>query len=302
MRRLLPAFLALCMALSLTACSFRSSEERQQMRAQMDYAKEAPAVDSFDYALDDGARLEPFELYSSDEVTITVLGIYETADEYILPLRLLNTGKDWYSFYGNQCTINGWLTQGSIYEQVCPNGMVDAQFRLAKSDLPLSAGPVGEIDLNMSCSTTGDNGYHDISHTIFLREVEDSTLDAISIAQERGYSIFLLDCREDDYGFYIDLAVENTGDRYLTLYADANPPVINGMDSDLTCWDSVWLDPDTKTVMTLELNWYELEECEVTSADEIQSFYIDLELTRSNTSDYIPLELDGETIQALLDK
>lgn len=288
------------MALSLTACSFRSSEERKQMRTQMDYAKEAPAADSYDYALEDGTRLEPFELYGSGEVTITVLGIYETADEYILPLRLFNTGKDWYSFYSNQCTVNGWLVESSLYEQVCPNGMADALLCLAKSDLPLSAGPVGEIGLNMSCSTSGDNGYHDISHTIFLREVEDSTLDAIPIAQSSSYTLSLLDCRQDDWAVYFDLVVENTSDRYLSLQADTAPPVINGIDSDFTCWDSVWLDPGTRSVMTLELSWYDLETCDVTSADELQSFYIDLELNRSNTSDIIPLELDGETIQSLL--
>lgn len=302
MKRLLALLLALAAALSLTACEFRSSEERKGMRAQMDYAKEAPAPDSFDYALNDGTSLEPMELYANDELTVTLLGIYETADEIILPLRLHNTGKDWYSFYSNQCTVNGWLVESFLYDQVCANGMVDAQLSLAKSYFPEAAGPVGEIVLNMGCSTTGNDGYYEISRTIFLREVEDSMPDAIPIAQSSSYTLSLLDCRQDDWALYFDLVVENTSDRYLSLEADAAPPIMNGIETSFTLWTSVWLDPGTKSIMTLELTWYDLEECDIQSAEDIKSFYVDLELYRSNTSDYIPLELDGETIQSLLSK
>lgn len=301
MKRLLALLLALAALLSLTACQFRTSEERKEMRAQMDYAKEAPAIDSFDYALDDGTSLEAITLYDDHGLTITLLGVYETADEYILPLRIHNTSDGWFSVYANQCSINGWLVMGSLYEQVCMNGMADTQLTLAKSDFPQAAGPVGEIEVSMGCSTTGDGGYYEFSHTIFFREVEESSLDALLLAEDDGLRLSLLDCREDDYALYFDLAVENTSDRSLSLEADTAPPVINGQESTFTCWDSVWLDAGTKSVMTLELSWYDLEESGITSAGDIQTFSVELELYRSSASDYISLELDGETIQRLLD-
>ena len=303
MKRLLALLLALATALSLTACEFRTSEERKKMRAQMDYAKEAPSADSFDYALDDGTVLEPQVIYDANGVTVTILGMYETADEYVLPIRIYNSSDDWYSVYDNQCSVNGWQMTSFFFEQVCQNGMVDSDLRLGKSDYPESAGPVRELELNMSCSTEGDGNYYEFTfQTQLPREdgADSTALDGIYLTDTDSYSIVLLDCRTDEWSFYMDLAVINNSDRYLYLDASTSSPVINGTETDCICWSSAWLESSAKSLMSVYYNWYDLEEWDITSAREIESVSLEMGLEHGSSSDTLYLELDGETIQSLL--
>ncbi|MBQ3090326.1 MAG: hypothetical protein IJD21_07210 [Oscillospiraceae bacterium] len=297
MKRILSLLLALCLALACSGCGLRSPEERQLMRSQLDYAKEAPSIDSFNYALNDGSRLEPFQLYTADQVTVTLLGVHETPDDYRVALRLENNSQDWYSFHCGSCTIDRWSVMGSLYEQVCPGGVVDADVVLYKSDYPQAAGPVCRMDLELSCATTGDDGYHEFEASLELRDpAQAQEPELLPLLEDPGYLISLLDTRETDYGLVIDLAVENTGDRYLSLYADESSPVINGQQTYLTLWSSVWLDPGSRSVMSLEMDWMELAELDIHGLKELESFSLELSLDRSGVSEHITLELDKEEL------
>lgn len=299
MKRLLSLLLVLAMALALTGCQSRSSEERQTMRSQMDYAKDHPAADSFDYALDDGLAMEPEEIFDRAGLSVTALGLMEEEDYYIIPLRIHNTSEKWFSFFSEECYINGWQVSGSLYEDVCPQGMVDTPLRLYKMDYPEALGSVGEIEVNLECTDEEYDESYEIDALFSLREVPEVDLDLPSLIDVDGVTCALLDCRITNSYLSLDLIVANDTDRDFSLSCGDTCPVINGVETDIDCWDSAWLSDGERTLMSLDLYWMELEEHGIDDLQDIDTYEQEVEFYRGGDSRYFTISISGEDLIAL---
>ncbi len=135
MRRLLCALLALCLAAGLCAC--RSRDERDALRAQLDYANGYAGPERTDWAMDDGTTVERTVLLAQEDgLTVTALGIYEDDYDVSLVLQVRNEGRRDVSLSCDRLAVNGWEVDAYVYgSTVYAGGMADLQLSFPRAGL-----------------------------------------------------------------------------------------------------------------------------------------------------------------------